>query len=80
MKAINARDIKWVKGKGYGMAERLFGSWQTPNTFKVLSPKSNNTKTFILDENAPGYEDGWDGELKMFVSTCGTIKLIVSHE
>ncbi len=80
MKAINARDIKWIKKNGYGMSEHLFGSWQIPNTFDVYSSKSNTTKTFVLDVNSPGYEDGWDGEFKMFVSSCGNIKITISHE
>jgi hypothetical protein len=80
MKTINAQDVKWVKKSGYGIAQHLFGSWQIPSTFQVFSPKSNTTKTFGLDANSPGYEDGWDGEFKMFISDCGEIRITVSYD
>lgn len=80
MKTIDIQDIKWIKKSGYGTAEQLFGTWRIPSSFQVHSPKSNITKTFVVDENAPGYEDGWDGEMSKFVSDCGDIHVTITHE
>lgn len=80
MKTINAHDINWIKKSGYGVAQQVFGTWQIPSSFQVYSPKSKTTKTFNLDTNSPGYEDGWDGIFKMFISDCGDIRITISYD
>lgn len=39
-----------------------------PTIFEVVSGRTGHVKTFELDQNAPGYEDGWDGEFWCFTS------------
>lgn len=52
-----------------------------PLVFEVISEKSGAVKTFELDQNAPGYEDGWDGEYWCFTSNeWDSIKLLITND
>lgn len=51
-----------------------------PLLFEVISEKTGAVKTFELDQSAPGYEDGWDGEMWRFTSNeWDGIKLTVMN-
>ena len=62
---------------GVSSISRLFGPvWKAPpSDIGVKSARTGTIKIFHLDRTAPGYEDGWDGEYKRYISTDGSIKL-----
>ena len=39
-----------------------------PYRFEVVSGRTGHVKTFELDQNDPGFQDGWDGECWCFTS------------
>lgn len=62
---------------GVSSISRLFGPvWKYPaNDIAVKSERTGTIKVFCLDRTAPGYEDGWDGEYKRYISIDGSIRL-----
>ena len=62
---------------GTTSVSRLFGQpYFSPEAiFGVQSARTGVIKSFELDVNAPGYEDGWDGEYKRYISTDGNVRL-----
>lgn len=46
------------------------GGWKRASVnisrFSITSTRTGKTRFYELDTNAPGYEDGWDGEFKVY--------------
>ena len=66
---FNSNSFNWNKGRGVAEVSELFQEWhRPPNHFQVTSAKTGITKMFVIDEDSPGYEDGWDGEYWCYTS------------
>lgn len=70
----------WQNNLGVAeLSDLLFTTktWNIPNMFYVKSSKTGNEVLFKLDVDAPGYEDGWDGEYKRFTDNDSRYKVII---
>lgn len=80
---FDSRQFTW-QGQ-HGMAELsdlliTTKTWNIPNMFYVKSNRTGDEVLFTLDTQAPGYEDGWDGEYKAFTNHDRTIKVTIIND
>ena len=70
----------WKGSRGSAIGSNLTNG-RMPLRFEIESKRTGAVKTFELDQNAPGYEDGWDGEYLCFTSNeWDSIKVIVTYD
>lgn len=81
---FNSRQFSW-SNDGHGVAEMsdllmTTKTWNIPNTFYIKSARTGEEVLFTLDKDAPGYEDGWDGEYKCFTNHERTLKVTIIND
>lgn len=67
MKTFSSDQFTWNKGRGVADLTNLIGpKFESITMFEVKSTRTGAVRTFELDSNDPGYEDGWDGEFRVY--------------
>lgn len=69
MKQFTSDQFTWEGNVGTAELSSLIGKPGNFSHFSRFTIKSNRTghiRTYELDTQSPGYEDGWDGEFKMY--------------
>ena len=51
---------------------------KAPHIFEIVSERTGAVQTFELDQNAAGYEDGWDGEMWVYTNNLwDKVKVVI---
>ena len=66
MKQFTSDQFTWKNGVGTAELSSLVGMSGNFSRFTIKSTRTKHTRTYELDTQSPGYEDGWDGEFKMY--------------
>ena len=71
MKQFTSDQFTWKNGVGTAELSSLVGKSDPAyseqlSRFYIRSTKSGHTRTYELDTQSPGYEDGWDGEYNLY--------------
>lgn len=66
MKQFTSDQFTWRNGVGTAELSSLLGMSESFSRFTIKSTRTNHTRTYELDTQSPGYEDGWDGEFKQY--------------
>jgi hypothetical protein len=71
MKQFTSDQFTWKNGVGTAELSSLVGKSDPAyseqlSRFCIRSTKSGHTRTYELDTQSPGYEDGWDGEYNLY--------------
>lgn len=48
------------------ISDLLSNRHESISRFAITSIRTGKTRFYEIDTNAPGYEDGWDGEYKVY--------------
>ena len=69
MEHFTSDQFTWKNGRGIANMSDLFGDdWKNIDRFTIQSTRTGAIRTFEMDTEASGYEDGWDGEYKVFAA------------
>ena len=77
---FDSRQFTWQNGRGVAdMSDLMFttNTRNIPNMFYIKSDRTGEEMLFTLDNQAPGYEDSWDGGLKRFVNHERTVMVTI---
>ena len=67
MKNFSSDQFTWKGNRGVAeISELLNGGFESIHMFTITSARTGQVRTYELDSNDPGYEDGWDGEYKVY--------------
>ena len=69
MKQFTSDQFTWKGNFGTAELSSLIGNpgnFSHLSRFTIKSTKTGHTRTYELDTQSPGYEDGWDGEFKIY--------------
>lgn len=68
MKNFSSDQFTWKGNRGVAEISELLGGgkYESIHTFTITSARTGQVRTYELDSNDPGYEDGWDGEMKVY--------------
>lgn len=66
MKQFTSDQFTWEGNVGTAELSSLIGKSENFSRFTIKSNKTGHIRTYELDTQSPGYEDGWDGEFKMY--------------
>lgn len=68
MKNFSSDQFTWKGNRGVAEISELLngGKYESFHTFTITSARTGQVRTYELDSNSPGYEDGWDGEMKVY--------------
>jgi len=59
--------FKWKGTHGTAkISDILSNRHENISRFAITSIRTGQTRFYEIDTNAPGYEDGWDGEFKCY--------------
>ena len=81
MKYFTSDQFIWKNGRGIAdMSDLLGGGFENINRFTIKSTRTGAVRTYEIDTQAHGYEDGWDGEYKVYTDNLwnGTRVTIVN--
>lgn len=78
---FNSDSFTWNKSRGLAEVSELFHEWhRPPNRFEIISSRTGHVKTFEIDQQSPGYEDGWDGEYWCYTSNeWDPVKVVIMN-
>ena len=63
MKNFTSDQFTWKNGHGTAeITQLLSGGYEILTCFTITSTRTGAVRTYEYDQQAPGYEDGWDGE------------------
>lgn len=63
MKNFTSDQFTWKNGHGIAeISQLLEGGFESISRFTITSTRTGAVRTYEIDQQAPGYEDGWDGE------------------
>jgi hypothetical protein len=68
MHHFSSNQFAWKGNKGTAEMSELLGPgvYGSIGRFSITSARTGKTRFYELDSSAPGYEDGWDGEYKVY--------------
>ena len=66
MKQFTSDQFTWKNGIGTAELSTLGKDIGHLSRFTIKFTRTNHIRTYELDTQSPGYEDGWDGEFKMY--------------
>ena len=66
MKQFTSDQFTWKNGIGTAELSTLGKDIGHLSRFTIKSTRTNHTRTYELDTQSPGYEDGWDGEYRQY--------------
>ena len=68
MHHFSSNQFVWKGNKGTAEMSELLGPgvYSSIGRFSITSTRTGKTRFYELDSSAPGYEDGWDGEYKVY--------------
>jgi len=68
MRNFSSDQFTWKGNRGVAEISELLngGKYESIHTFTITSSRTGAVRTYELDSSAPGYEDGWDGEMKVY--------------
>ena len=69
MKQFTSDQFTWKGNFGTAELSSLIGkpgNFSGFSRFTIKSTKTGHTRTYELDTQSPGYEDGWDGEYNLY--------------
>jgi hypothetical protein len=81
MKHFTSDQFNWKNGHGIADMTDLFGRYENVSRFTIKSTRTGVVRTYEIDTNAPGYEDGWDGEYVLYTDNLfdGTRVTIINN-
>jgi len=81
MKNFSSDQFNWKGNRGYASIMDLLGKYESIHMFTITSARTGQVRTYELDVNSPGYEDGWDGEMRVYTDNLwdGT-KITITNE
>lgn len=60
-------EFKWTGNRAVADSTSLFGKpGMTISRFTITSTKTGACRTYELDSSDRGYDDGWDGEMRVY--------------
>lgn len=68
MHHFNSKQFSWKGHHGIAAVSDLIGrrALQEIGRFSITSAKTGQMRFYEIDTTAPGYTDGWDGEMRVF--------------
>ena len=66
IKQFTSEQFSWKNGVGTAELSALGKDIGNLSRFTIKSTRTKHTRTYELDTQSPGYEDGWDGEFKQY--------------
>ena len=81
MKNFSSDQFNWNGSRGWARITDLLGKYESIHMFTITSTRTGQVRTYELDSKDPGYEDGWDGEYRVYTDNLwdGT-KITISNE
>ena len=81
MRNFSSDQFNWKGNRGWANIADLLGKYESIHMFTITSTKTGQVRTYELDVNSPGYEDGWDGEFRKYTDNLwdGT-KITITNE
>ena len=82
MKNFTSDQFTWKNGHGIAeISQLLNGGFENIHSFSITSTRTGAVRTYEIDQQAPGYEDGWDGEYMCYTDNLwdGTKVTIINN-
>lgn len=81
MRNFSSDQFNWKGNRGWANIADLLSKYESIHMFTVTSARTGQVRTYELDVNSPGYEDGWDGEMRVYTDNLwdGT-KITITNE
>lgn len=75
-------EFTWKGNTGTARSSDLTGGlYNVPSRFSITSTRTGKCRFYELDTNHPGYQNGWDGEFKVYTDNLfdGT-KIVIFND